>query len=192
MFFFRGEGWHNPLNIWIGTIKKLSKKECRKKAVVNDRGSAWSPKKIKAHWSKLRFKTPVVNDGGWTWSCRIVSLSTAFFGTFLINDFFFLEITTIICHWQPLFSAPLWSMTFFKKKYIWRSRPLLVIATSLHLACTPSTAHAAICKHEVREIRTPNLLIWSQTRYRCAIAPFKLPCLRWIRNTCFCCVLLSS
>ena len=39
-FFFRGEGWHNPLNIWIGTIKKLSKKECRKKAVVNDRGSA--------------------------------------------------------------------------------------------------------------------------------------------------------
>ena len=26
-------------------------------------------------------------------------------------------------------------------------------------------------KDEAREIRTPNLLIWSQTRYRCAIAP---------------------
>ncbi len=25
--------------------------------------------------------------------------------------------------------------------------------------------------NEAREIRTPNLLIWSQTRYRCAIAP---------------------
>ena len=48
---------------------------------------------------------------------------------------------------------------------------------SLHL-------HAAIGEHaglnmrtsvkwqsEAREIRTPNLLIWSQTRYRCAIAP---------------------
>ena len=26
-------------------------------------------------------------------------------------------------------------------------------------------------ENEGREIRTPNLLIWSQTRYRCAIAP---------------------
>ena len=26
-------------------------------------------------------------------------------------------------------------------------------------------------ENEAREIRTPNLLIWSQTRYRCAIAP---------------------
>jgi hypothetical protein len=26
-------------------------------------------------------------------------------------------------------------------------------------------------KHEARAIRTPNRLIWSQTRYRCAIAP---------------------
>ena len=26
-------------------------------------------------------------------------------------------------------------------------------------------------KNEGREIRTPNLLIWSQTRYRCAIHP---------------------
>ncbi len=26
-------------------------------------------------------------------------------------------------------------------------------------------------KNEGREIRTPNLLIWSQTRYRCAIPP---------------------
>ena len=26
---------------------------------------------------------------------------------------------------------------------------------------------------EAREIRTPNLLIWSQTRYRCAIAPLQ-------------------
>ena len=27
------------------------------------------------------------------------------------------------------------------------------------------------CRNEGREIRTPNLLIWSQTRYRCAIPP---------------------
>ena len=26
-------------------------------------------------------------------------------------------------------------------------------------------------ENEAREIRTPNLLIWSQTRYRCTIAP---------------------
>ena len=30
---------------------------------------------------------------------------------------------------------------------------------------------ASDCKSERREIRTPNLLIWSQTRYRCAIHP---------------------
>ena len=30
---------------------------------------------------------------------------------------------------------------------------------------------AAEAQHEAREIRTPNLLIWSQTRCRCAIAP---------------------
>ena len=30
-------------------------------------------------------------------------------------------------------------------------------------------------KHEAREIRTPNLLIWSQTRCRCAIAPLMSP-----------------
>ena len=33
-------------------------------------------------------------------------------------------------------------------------------------------------KHEAREIRTPNFLIWSQTRCRCAIAPLELNCLR--------------
>jgi hypothetical protein len=32
--------------------------------------------------------------------------------------------------------------------------------------------HPAIgLENEAREIRTPNLLIWSQTRCRCAIAP---------------------
>ena len=30
---------------------------------------------------------------------------------------------------------------------------------------------AAFCENEGREIRTPNLLIWSQTRCRCAIPP---------------------
>ena len=30
-------------------------------------------------------------------------------------------------------------------------------------------------KNEAREIRTPNLLIWSQTRCRCAIAPLMSP-----------------
>jgi hypothetical protein len=35
-------------------------------------------------------------------------------------------------------------------------------------------AHAGQGKHEGREIRTPNLLIWSQTRYRCAIPPLHL------------------
>ena len=30
---------------------------------------------------------------------------------------------------------------------------------------------SATKENEAREIRTPNLLIWSQTRYRCAIAP---------------------
>ena len=35
---------------------------------------------------------------------------------------------------------------------------------------------AATCsKHEGREIRTPNLLIWSQTRCRCAIPPMPQP-----------------
>ena len=29
-------------------------------------------------------------------------------------------------------------------------------------------------EYEAREIRTPNLLIWSQTRCRCAIAPMAL------------------
>ena len=29
-------------------------------------------------------------------------------------------------------------------------------------------------ENEAREIRTPNLLIWSQPRYRCAIAPMEL------------------
>ena len=40
---------------------------------------------------------------------------------------------------------------------------------------------AAPCRHdsqvrrnEGREIRTPNLLIWSQTRYRCAIPPVEI------------------
>ena len=28
-----------------------------------------------------------------------------------------------------------------------------------------------ICKNEAREIQTPNLVIWSHTRCRCAIAP---------------------
>ena len=31
--------------------------------------------------------------------------------------------------------------------------------------------HCEYSKNEAREIRTPNLLIWSQTRCRCAIAP---------------------
>ena len=31
-------------------------------------------------------------------------------------------------------------------------------------------------KNEAREIRTPNLLIWSQTRCRCAIAPLENKC----------------
>ena len=34
------------------------------------------------------------------------------------------------------------------------------------------------CKqNEAREIRTPNLLIWSQTRYCCAIAPLAVKCI---------------
>ena len=32
-------------------------------------------------------------------------------------------------------------------------------------------------QNEAREIRTPNLLIWSQTRYRCAIAPIDVKCI---------------
>ena len=39
----------------------------------------------------------------------------------------------------------------------------------------PSHPISAPCatRDESREIRTPNLLIWSQTRYRCAIPPMK-------------------
>ena len=39
----------------------------------------------------------------------------------------------------------------------------------LHLYRESHAVHA--CKSEARAIRTPNRLIWSQTRYRCAIAP---------------------
>lgn len=35
--------------------------------------------------------------------------------------------------------------------------------------------HCEYSKNEAREIRTPNLLIWSQTRCRCAIAPLMSP-----------------
>ena len=33
-------------------------------------------------------------------------------------------------------------------------------------------------KNEPRAIRTPNLLIWSQTRYRCAMGPIAISDLR--------------
>jgi hypothetical protein len=42
---------------------------------------------------------------------------------------------------------------------------------------TSRTAYINACAHnkiEARAIRTPNRLIWSQTRYRCAIAPRNL------------------
>ena len=38
----------------------------------------------------------------------------------------------------------------------------------------PGTKKTRKTRSEGREIRTPNLLIWSQTRYRCAIAPMRL------------------
>ena len=34
-------------------------------------------------------------------------------------------------------------------------------------------------KYEARAIRTPNLLIWSQTRYHCAIAPLGCNAVHW-------------
>lgn len=50
-----------------------------------------------------------------------------------------------------------------------------------HKLVGPSAQNSSVCKcghrestrgtNEAREIRTPNLLIWSQTRCRCAIAP---------------------
>jgi hypothetical protein len=41
-------------------------------------------------------------------------------------------------------------------------------------------------KNEAREIPTPNLLIWSQTRCRCAIAPYECTalgrrCREWVK-----------
>ena len=37
--------------------------------------------------------------------------------------------------------------------------------------CKDANGKRRIMENEAGEIRTPNLLIWSQTRYRCAIAP---------------------
>ena len=52
-----------------------------------------------------------------------------------------------------------------------RSSPLAAHGMQTHPcgpASLPAIRHG---KNEGREIRTPNLLIWSQTRYRCAIPP---------------------
>ena len=52
-----------------------------------------------------------------------------------------------------------------------RSSPLAAHGMQTHPcgpASLPAIRHG---KNEGREIRTPNLLIWSQTRYRCAIHP---------------------
>ena len=51
-------------------------------------------------------------------------------------------------------------------------------STYLNQISSP-TPQSSICfcrffENEGREIRTPNLLIWSQTRYRCAIPPLEL------------------
>ena len=58
-----------------------------------------------------------------------------------------------------------------------RSSPLTSHAMQTH-PCGPaslSAIHTRVrvkdTENEGREIRTPNLLIWSQTRYRCAIPP---------------------
>ena len=45
------------------------------------------------------------------------------------------------------------------------------LAKSLLLALLMEAFPCTSGQNEAREIRTPNLLIWSQTRYRCAIAP---------------------
>ena len=51
-----------------------------------------------------------------------------------------------------------------------------------HITWKCCVTEARCCRAEVfegREIRTPNLLIWSQTRCRCAIPP----CRNWQKNT---------
>jgi hypothetical protein len=45
------------------------------------------------------------------------------------------------------------------------------VRASLGALFTFSKKFASKTQNEAREIRTPNLLIWSQTRCRCAIAP---------------------
>ena len=52
------------------------------------------------------------------------------------------------------------------------SSPTSGICVQPQNACAPTSAQpGADVPNEDREIRTPNLLIWSQTRYRCAISP---------------------
>ena len=48
---------------------------------------------------------------------------------------------------------------------------LLKVIVILMFILTPLRLQAQILTNEASEIRTPNLLIWSRTRYRCAIAP---------------------
>ena len=44
------------------------------------------------------------------------------------------------------------------------------------LSLPPETIYISWTKNDPREIRTPNLLIWSQTHYRCAIEPLRHLC----------------
>ena len=44
------------------------------------------------------------------------------------------------------------------------------------LPLPPETIYISWTKNDPREIRTPNLLIWSQTHYRCAIEPLRHLC----------------
>ena len=69
----------------------------------------------------------------------------------------------------------------------WPHRMLATILSGANQPCQLSSFHTNYGRHkrrhaymsqhrhnkfEAREIRTPNLLIWSQTRCRCAIAPW--------------------
>jgi hypothetical protein len=64
---------------------------------------------------------------------------------------------------------------------LWVRVPPRVYACNRRARATQTLAQpGADVRNEDREIRTPNLLIWSQTRYRCAISPV---CNRTRRHT---------
>ena len=52
-----------------------------------------------------------------------------------------------------------------------RVPPRVPMRATAKRVCPNLNTHRRGPQNEDREIRTPNLLIWSQTRYRCAISP---------------------